>query len=92
VALQAPLLVLVVADVHGPTLRGRRPADRAALLSDVSTVGALAALHDLPAERFWIVPEGRVGAHVREGTRQLADATLEAGFNGRDASAVQAFL
>jgi 7-carboxy-7-deazaguanine synthase len=50
-------------------------------LSDVNTVGALAARHDLPPERIWIVPEGRVGAHVREGTRQLADATLEAGFN-----------
>jgi organic radical activating enzyme len=50
-------------------------------LSDVSTVAALAELHELPTDRVWIVPEGRVGSHVREGVRQLAEIVLESGFN-----------
>jgi 7-carboxy-7-deazaguanine synthase len=50
-------------------------------LGDVNTVAQMTVLHEMPAERVWVIPESRHGGPIDDHVRQLADAALEAGLN-----------
>jgi 7-carboxy-7-deazaguanine synthase len=50
-------------------------------ISDVSTIGTLATIHDLPPSRVWVTPEGTTAEAVLPRLRDVSDAALTAGFN-----------
>jgi hypothetical protein len=50
-------------------------------VSDVTTIGTLVTIHELPASRVWVVPEGTTSAAVLNRMREVSDAAIGAGFN-----------
>jgi organic radical activating enzyme len=50
-------------------------------VSDVATIGSLVTVHGLPPTRVWVTPEGTTAMTVLNRLREVADATLTAGFN-----------
>jgi len=50
-------------------------------ISDVATIGSLVTVHGLPPSRVWVTPEGTTAMIVLSRLREVADATLTAGFN-----------
>jgi 7-carboxy-7-deazaguanine synthase len=50
-------------------------------ISDVGTIGSLVTIHGLPASRVWVTPEGTTAMTVLSRLREVAEATLTAGFN-----------
>jgi organic radical activating enzyme len=50
-------------------------------ISDVATIGSLVTVHGLPPARVWVTPEGTTAMTVLNRLREVADATLTAGFN-----------
>jgi organic radical activating enzyme len=50
-------------------------------VSDVATIGTLVSIHGLPPSRVWVTPEGTTAITVLHRLRQVAEATLNAGFN-----------
>jgi 7-carboxy-7-deazaguanine synthase len=52
--------------------------------SDLEEVGALVTEADMPADRVWLMPEGRTPKELRDRETWLAEACLEAGYNFTD--------
>jgi 7-carboxy-7-deazaguanine synthase len=50
-------------------------------VSDVATAASLVALHELPADRVWIVPEASSAATALDRLADVYDAAMTAGFN-----------
>jgi 7-carboxy-7-deazaguanine synthase len=50
-------------------------------VSDVATVSTMAAIHGLPLERIWIIPEGTTPTISLNRLQEVSDAALNAGLN-----------
>jgi len=50
-------------------------------ISDVGTITTLVTIHELPAARVWVTPEGTTTETVLTRMREVSDAALTAGFN-----------